>query len=342
MDLKTAAGQTILKQLVGRADVVVENFRPSVWQHWDTSLATWRSEHDRLVTCTISGFGTTGPRAGEGGYDAVVQAMSGLMSITGPSDGSPTKVGVAAIDILTGAYAANGILGLLLSRDRNRHEPGARHCEVSLYEAALQLLANVGAGALLTGEEPRRWGNGHPMIVPYQTFSTKSGESVFVAVGNDGQWRRLARVLGRADWEARTDWATNRGRLQDRDRVVSEIESETRRWNSRDLVEALEEAEVPAGPVRGVLSALGDPVVEALGVVLSHTDGTRTVASPIRGPARPEFSPPPHLGEHSEAILRELGRSPQEIGDLFADAVVRQPGSDPGSRSAVSPTDTPD
>lgn len=322
LDLRTDAGRTILERLVARADAVIENFRPQVWEHWGLSLAEWRRRYPGLVTCTISGFGTWGPRAGEGGYDAVVQAMSGLMAITGPVDGPASKIGVAVVDILTGAYATSGLLALLHAREQFVDRPDGRHCEVTLYESALQLLANVATGVLLTGEEAKRWGNGHPMIVPYQTFPTRDGD-VFIAVGNDQQFQRLARVLERRDWERRAEWGTNAGRVEDRASVVGAIAEATQHWTRDELVLALEAAEVPAGPVRGVREAFADPVVDERCAVLEHSDGTRTVRSPVRGPDVPAIPPPPHLGQHSDALLVELGFDRAEIDALISARVVR-------------------
>jgi crotonobetainyl-CoA:carnitine CoA-transferase CaiB-like acyl-CoA transferase len=322
IDLKSEGGRELIRRMARQVDVVVESFRPGLLDAQELSLEQLRRENPRLVTCSITAFGGTGPRQDEGGYDALMQAMGGLMAITGPEAGPASKVGVAVVDLATGLFAAQGILAALLARGREQPWT-SRHVDVALYDCALALLANVGSSALLTGREPSRQGNAHPAIVPYQVFAACDGD-FFLAVGSDLQWRELAFALGREDWLRVAEWGSNPGRVADRARVVAALAAEMVRHARADLLARLRERGVPAGPVRGVLEALQDPVVEARGLVTTHADGTRTVTSPVRFGDRtaPCAAPPPRLGEHARPILGSFGLEAPAIDALIAAGVV--------------------
>lgn len=324
VDLGQPEGREVCRRLALASDVLIENFRAGQMTEWGLDLDDLRRANPRLVTCSISGFGADGPRALEGGYDALVQAMSGLMSITGPTDGPWSKTGVAVVDLAAGLFASTSIVALLHGR-----RPGsatARHVNVALFDCALNLLANVGAGFLLTERDAQRYGNAHPSIVPYEVFPAADGE-FFLAVGTDRQWQALSRAVGRADWAVRPDWATNPGRVRDRAALIETLRADFSRYPRAELLAKLQAAGVPAGPLNSVRDALADPVVTERGLVQTHSDGTRSVRSPHVVAGLPELAPAPRLGEHSAEILTELGYPPgQQERLLRAGAVVVESG----------------
>ncbi len=241
LDLESAAGRAAVDRAARAADVVVENFLPGDLARLGLDLAALRRERPSLVTCSITGFGQSGPYADLPGYDAVLQGFTGLMSITGAADGPPVKVGVAVVDVMTGAHAAAAILAALVGVFRGR---GGAALDLALFEVGVASLVNVAQSALATGAPARRHGNAHPTIVPYQTFEAADGPLV-VAVGNDAQWRRLCAVLGPPDLAGRADWALNPERVLRRAEVVAEL---TRRLAARpraEWLERLREARVP-------------------------------------------------------------------------------------------------
>lgn len=319
IDLRQAEGREVCRRLALASDVLVENFRVGQMAEWGLDLEDLRRANPRLVTCSISGFGVDGPRASEGGYDALVQAMSGLMAITGPADGPWSKTGVAIVDLATGLFAATSILALL-----NGRRPGsaaARHANVALFDSALTLLANVGSGVLETGAEAGRHGNAHPSIVPYEVFAAADGE-FFLAVGTDAQWRACTQALARPDWESTPEWSTNSGRVRDREALVNALRGEFGRHPRQSLLDRLQAHGVPSGPLNTVREAFADPVVEARGLIVAHPDGTRSVRSPISVAGLPELAPAPHLGEHSAEILTELGYPPGQQERLLRSGAV--------------------
>jgi crotonobetainyl-CoA:carnitine CoA-transferase CaiB-like acyl-CoA transferase len=310
LDLGAEAGREVLFRLLERADVLVENFKSGDLERYGLGYEQLKGRFPRLIYCSISGFGRTGPRAHQPGYDALIQAMGGIMSLTGEPEGEPMKVGVAATDVITGLYAAVGLLAALRHRDRTGL---GQRIDLSLYDAQLSWLVNAGVATLMTGRPPARRGNGHPQIVPYQLFPCADGR-LLVAVGNDAQFARLCAALGEPSL-AEGGWGTNAGRVADREALVARLsalfEADTRaRW-----IERLGEARVPAGPVRDLKEALSDPVVEARGmrVRVPHPSAAAGEVELLGNPLRLSGSPvryrrpPPGLGEHSEALLEELG-----------------------------------
>jgi crotonobetainyl-CoA:carnitine CoA-transferase CaiB-like acyl-CoA transferase len=325
LDLKTAAGRAILRRLAGVSDVLVENFRRGTMASWGLDYATLAADRPGLVYCTISGYGPEGPQREKPGYDFVVQAASGLMSISGPADGEPSKLGVAIVDILTGLFAADAILAGLLGRTATGR---GIQIEVSLLESALAALINVGQNYLVTGSPPRRYGNAHPNIVPYQTFAAADGW-LAVAVGNDKQFAALCAVLGDPALAADPQFADNPARVTHRTALVSRLAEDFLARPMAYWVAALEGAGVPVGPVQTVAEVLDSPQVQALGLVREVDHPTagrlRLIGSPLRlnGAAPPIRYPPPLLGQHSAAILTEvLSLSPAEIAALAADGVI--------------------
>jgi crotonobetainyl-CoA:carnitine CoA-transferase CaiB-like acyl-CoA transferase len=306
LDLKTDAGRRAARALATRADVLVENFKAGAAERLGLPFEEVARDNPGLVWCSISGFGR-GPGAELPGYDFLVQAMSGLMSITGPARGEPTKVGVALVDVLTGLYAFGGVLAALVERDRTGR---GQRVEVSLLGSALASLVNQASSYLCTGRPPRAMGNRHPSITPYETLAT-ADRPLVVAVGNDGQFARLCRVLGLP--EAATDprFATNADRVANRDALAELLERALAARGAADWVAALSEAGVPCGLVNDVGEAFA--LAERLGLEpVATAGGVPQVANPIRlssAPASYRLAPPA-LGEHTAEVLGWLAGPP--------------------------------
>jgi crotonobetainyl-CoA:carnitine CoA-transferase CaiB-like acyl-CoA transferase len=313
-DLKTEPGRALVRRLAADADVLVENFAPGTLEGWGLGYDDLAGINPGLVFCTITGYGGDGPDAGRPGYDFAVQARAGWMSITGQADGEPMKVGVALVDVLTGQNAAVAILAAL--RERDRSGLGQR-VEVALFDSALAGLVNVAQGALVTGREPRRWGNAHATIVPYQTFAA-SDRPFALAVGNDGQWRRLCAVLGDEALAADPRFATNPGRVENRDALVPLLAERFQARTAAGWLAACESAGVPCAPVQTVGEALADPVLTARGGTWPMEGATfgrvATVPSPLRLERTPTalFRPAPALGEHTAGVERDGWASPDK------------------------------
>ena len=312
VNLKTKAGRALLDRLAGQCDILLHNYQPSVAASLGLDPERLRAAHPRLVVAAIGGFPGDGDAAERPAYDLVAQGFSGLMSVTGDPYGGPMKVGVALLDLNAGLQAAIGALAGLVARERGREE--GVHASVSLIEAGVASLTNVLGHHLATGEEPRRWGTGHPDIVPYQVFAARDGHLV-VAVGNDAQFKRLLRVL-RLDPDPR--FATNEGRLAGRDELVALLAVQIGEWSRDELTAALTEADVPAGPVNSVSEALSAMEAAHDGDWTEISDGMRLVPSPMRidGRRLPLRVAPPRFGGDTDEILAEAGLSREEIDRL--------------------------
>jgi crotonobetainyl-CoA:carnitine CoA-transferase CaiB-like acyl-CoA transferase len=307
-DLKTDEGRELVRGLALGADVLVENFAPGTMERLGLSYETLRAANPRLVCCTITGYGADGPESGRPGYDFAVQARSGWMAITGEPEGIPVKVGVAVVDVLTGQNAAIGILAALRERDASGR---GQRLEVSLWDSALAGLVNVAQAALVTGREPRRWGNAHATIVPYQAFDA-ADRPLVVAVGNDAQWRRMCEAIGAADLLADAELATNPGRVERRERVVSSLAERFHTRPAAEWLALLDAAGVPCAPVQTAGEALRDPATtERDALWWMESDGYGRVAT-VAPPVRLERTPAvlrhaaPVLGEH-DAWIRAHG-----------------------------------
>jgi crotonobetainyl-CoA:carnitine CoA-transferase CaiB-like acyl-CoA transferase len=316
LDLKDPRALELAVELCKRADVVIENFRAGAADAIGLGFEALRTANDRLVYCSITGFGSDRQPPGRPGYDFIAQAESGLMAITGSEE--PTKVGVAMVDVLTGLHAAVAIVAAL-------HGGGARQIEVPLLDTALASLVNVASGALVTGEEPRSYGNAHPHIVPYQPFRTADGW-VAVAAANDGLFRRMCDAIERPDLAEQ--YPTNASRVEGREDLIAELDALFATRAADEWAARLDAAGVPAGKIRGVLDAI-DAATDAgrdPRVVVEHpTSGALPlIGSPIRTAGMPVPEAPPLLGQHTAEVLRECGVSDDEIRELAARGAIQQ------------------
>jgi crotonobetainyl-CoA:carnitine CoA-transferase CaiB-like acyl-CoA transferase len=318
IDLKADAGRRLLDALAERADLIVHNFRPATAARLGLDAERLASAHADLVVAVVGGFPGSGPERDRPAYDLLAQAVSGLMSVTGEPSGAPSKVGVALLDVIAGLEVALGAVAALHGRGRST----VRRVDASLVEVGVTAMINVLANHLATGEEPGRHGSAHPNIVPYQAFAARDGHLV-VAVGNDAQFARLLEVLGLEDG-ARA-YATNALRLERRADLIPWLSEAIGRRGRDDLVAALEERDVPAGPVLPVSGAVAMMEAADPNRWLQEVDGMRLAPSPIHldGSRTPLRAPPPRIGAHTDEILAELGLPRQEMEELRARGIVR-------------------
>jgi len=325
LDLKNPRAMRVLETLLAKADVLVENFRPGTMSRLGLAYEQLSERSPRLVYCSISGFGQTGPRRSEPGYDAVVQAEGGLMSITGSAEGQPFRLGVAISDIVSGMFAAQGVAFALLARERTGR---GQFVDIGMLDATAALLTYQAGIYFATGTTPGRMGNRHPTIVPYETFEAADGDFV-VAVGNDDQWRRFCAAL-KLDALATDDrFTTNRLRLANYDTLRPMLGKTLRSRTRAEWVEDLKKAGVPCGSVRDVAEVLQDPQLNARGMIqqVEHAvaGAVRVTGVPIKLSDTPGAvrTAPPTLGQHTESILSvDAGLEPHEIEDLRASRVV--------------------
>jgi crotonobetainyl-CoA:carnitine CoA-transferase CaiB-like acyl-CoA transferase len=320
LDLSVAAGREVLLDMLADADVLVENFKTGTMEKWGLDFEEVLSKRfPRLVHCRITGFGADGPLGGLPGYDAVVQAMSGLMSINGDPDSGATRIGVPLVDMATGLNAALGVAMALFERASSGR---GQFIETALYDVAISLLHPHGANWFMSGKPSRLLGNGHPNIVPYDKFPTRTVD-IFVGVGNDGQFRGLAKALGRDDLAADPRYETNALRGANRPQLREELVKSLAEHDGEALCEQLARAGVPAGPVRDVGAALSHPhtLHRDMAVELEGYRGTGVPVKMSRTPGSVR-TPPPRFGEHNRELLAELGYSEERIAALIANNIV--------------------
>lgn len=329
VDFTTAEGQAIVRNLARQADVVLENFKVGGLAAYGLDYESLRAVNPRLIYCSITGFGQTGPYAQRAGYDLLVQAMGGLMSITGRQDdepgAGPIKAGVAVTDILTGLYAAIGILAALAHRERTGI---GQHIDLGLLDVQVACLANQAMNYLVSGTAPRRSGNAHPNLVPYQDFPTSDGH-VIIAVGNDAQFARLCGVLALAELASDPSFASNKQRVLNRRELIDRLSAVTVTHPTAHWVAALESVGVPAGPINNLEAVFADPQVRArdMRVEISHAAGgtVSLVANPLRlseTPVSYRSAPPPLGAQTREVLMERLGLSAGEFAELRAKGIV--------------------
>ena len=331
IDMATEEGQQLIRQMALQADVLVENFKVGGLARYGLDHATLRALNPRLIYCSVTGFGQDGPYAERAGYDLMVQAMTGMMSITGRPDeepgGGPLRVGVALTDLFTGVYASSAILAALHAR----HSTGeGQHIDMALLDVGMAILANQAAGFLATGVAPMRQGNSHPSLAPYQDFATQDG-SMLLAIGNDGQFARFCQATGHPEWAQDPRFASNTLRLRHRAELISMMETLTRTRSTAEWVALLQDKAVPCGPINTIADAFDDAQVQARGLKVVQPrhagDGIASiagVASPLRLTSHPPVlrHAPPALGQHTNEVLGEMGLDAERIAQLRASRVV--------------------
>jgi len=322
LDFKQARGRAILDRLIAKADVLVENFRPGTLGRMNLDYASLAKTHPRLIYCSLSGFGHTGPRTKEAGYDAVLQGEGGIMSLTGSPDAPPFRVGVAIADIVSGMFAAQGISAALYARERTGR---GQHVDIAMLDSVAALLTYQAGIYFTTDVTPQRMGNRHPTIVPYESFTASDGEFM-LAVGTDEQWNKFCEV---ASLDLGETFATNRGRVTGyaelRPKIAQALSARPRSY----WIERLRAAGVPCGSVRNLQELFADPQIAAREMVVGMTHPSagniRVLGSPLKlsGTAASQRTAPPTLGQHTERVLREdLGLSADALDELRAGGVV--------------------
>ena len=299
-DFRTPEGQETVRRLVADADVLIENFKVGGLTKYGLDYESLRKVNPRLIYCSITGFGQTGPYAHRAGYDFIIQGMAGLMSVTGEPDGQPQKVGVAVTDVFTGVYAATAILAALVQRGRTGE---GQHIDMALLDVATSIMANQAMNYLVSGKAPTMMGNAHPNLAPYAVFDCADGW-VILATGNDAQYQRLCAILGLDDMAKAPDFLTNADRIANRVEMTARITEATKRWAKADLLQACEDQGVPAGPINNLAEVFDDPQVQARAMKITP-GGLPGVRSPMTfsGASLSLDRPAPKLGEHQDEIL---------------------------------------
>ncbi len=335
IDMAQPQGQALIRQMALQSDVLVENFKVGGLAQYGLDYASLKALNPRLIYCSVTGFGQDGPYAPRAGYDLMIQAMSGMMSITGRADeapgGGPLRVGVALTDLFTGVYACSAILAAIEVRHRTGE---GQHIDMALLDVGMAILANQAAGFLNTGAVPQRMGNSHPSLAPYQDFPTADG-AMLLAIGNDGQFARFCQAAGHPEWAADARYASNTLRVQHRSALIPAMEAVTRTRSTADWIALLEDKAVPCGAINDIGQAFADAQVQARGLKLNQAlapaiiddtaiESIASVASPLRLSGTPPVlhRAPPMLGEHTDEVLAGLGLAADVVAGLRAQGVV--------------------
>ncbi|MBP6345327.1 MAG: CoA transferase [Neisseriaceae bacterium] len=318
VDLSTPEGQDLIKQMIVEADVLMENYKVGGLQKYGLDYPQVQALNPRLIYCSLTGFGQTGPDAKRPGYDYIIQGMSGLMSITGLSEGLPFKVGVAVVDLFTGLQATVGIQAALIERARSGL---GQWIDVSLLDCAVNMLANVGMNYLATGDVPPRLGNAHPNIVPYQVFETGQDQHLILACGNNQQFAAVAAALGHPEWASDSRFMTNPDRVAHREALIGLMVPCFMDKSRDEWLNLLEAANVPCGPINNIAEAFAMPQVQARAMSVSLSESERAmklIGNPLKLSRTPVQyqSLPPKLGQHTEEVLKEMGISDELIVQL--------------------------
>jgi formyl-CoA transferase len=322
LDLASEGGRDVLLKLLEGADVLIENFKPGTLDKWGIGNDVLSEKFPRLVHCRISGFGGDGPRGGNPGYDAIIQAMTGMIAATGSPESGPMRIGVPLVDITTGLYAAIGILMALSEREKSGV---GQFLETTLYETGLAIMHPHAANYFMHGKPPALTGNEHPNLVPYSIFATRDGK-IFTGVGNDGTFRKLCKEIGKPELGTDPRFARNKDRIANRMALRAELEAVFAQYDSEPLCDRLLNAGLPAGPVQSIDKALSNAHTAHRGDVIEK-DWYQGVASPIRF-SRNKASlrtVPPKFSEHATSVLNEFGYSKPEIDELVAKGTVSGP-----------------
>lgn len=329
VDIATPEGQQIIRELAAKSDVVLENYKVGQLKKYGLDYESLKQVKPDLVYCSITGFGQDGPYAHRAGYDFIVQGMGGFMSLTGERDdlpgGGPQKAGVAIADLMTGMYSTIAVMAALTHRDRTGE---GQYIDMALLDVQVSMLANMNMNYLASGNAPKRWGNAHPNIVPYQTFATADGH-IIVAAGNDGQYKKFVQIGGLPELADDPRFSTNPKRVEHRDVLVPILADMVRLKSKQEWISLLEEAGVPCGPINTLNEVFEDPQVLAreMQINLPHpTAGqVKLVASPMKLSATPVTYPsaPPLLGQHTQSVLADvLGYGEQQLDDLKARNII--------------------
>lgn len=328
LSLDQPEGQRIVRELAMEADIVLENYKAGTLARYGLDEASLRAINPRLIYCSVTGFGQTGPRRDQPAYDFLIQAMGGLMSVTGEKDGQPgggpQKVGVPIVDLMTGMYTAVAVLAALARRNETGR---GDYIDIGMLDVQVATLANQAMNHLVSGKVPTRNGNAHPNIQPQDVYRCADGDAILV-VGNDGQFAKLCAVLGEPDWATDPRYATNAQRVRHIADLSALLRDAFAKWQRADLIAALDTAGVPCGPINSVPEVFQDPQVQARGMLkqVPHPSGVLVpqVSSPMRfaDATLPTLAAPPLLGQHTEAILQELGYNTAAIEHLQTTGVV--------------------
>ena len=325
LNLKSERGLALLKGLIASGDVLVENFRTGTLERWGLDYDTLQKIRPGLIYCTITGYGYTGPMANRPGYDFMVQAMGGFMSVTGPADGDPTRAGIAVADLSTGIFASNAIMAALFARERTGE---GQRIDMCLLDSQVAMMSYVASNYLVSGELPQRFGNGHPNIVPYQEFKARDQYFAF-ACGNDGQWQKFCTAVAKEAWITDERFATNSARLANRETVVAMLNEFFAEKDALEWMNLCDEIGIPTAPINNIEQVFAHEQVQArhtrLDVPHPTAGSVPMVNSPLKIPTNPTSirMAPPLLGQHTDEILRAyLGLSDEELAELREQHVI--------------------